>query len=67
MLTTGAQPVIFQGREGFMELGHFDKLFVKNTKKKVTQEKILELFPLDTFFQIWAGEASSLAQPTPLF
>ena len=46
MLTTGAQPVIFQGREGFMELGHFDKLFVKNTRKKVTQGKILELFLL---------------------
>ena len=30
---TGAQSEIFQGREGFVELGHFDKLFVKNTKK----------------------------------
>ena len=28
-----AQPEIFQGRGGFAELGHFDKLFVKNTKK----------------------------------
>ena len=26
---TGAQPEIFQGRVGFVELGHFDKLFVK--------------------------------------
>ena len=67
MLTTGAQPEIFQGREAFMELGHFDKFFVKNTRKKVTHGKILELFLLDTFFQIRAGEASPLAQPTSLF
>ena len=67
MLTTGAQPEIFQGGEGFMELGHFDKFFVKNTRKKVTQGNILELFLLDTLFQIRAGEASPLAQPTSLF
>ena len=30
---TGALPEIFQDREGFVEFGHFDKLFVKNTKK----------------------------------
>ena len=30
----GAQPETFQGRGGFMELGHFDKYFVKNTRKK---------------------------------
>ena len=30
----GAQPEIFQGRGGFVELGHFDKHFVKNTRKK---------------------------------
>ena len=29
---SGAQPEIFQGRGGFVELGHFDKLFVKNIK-----------------------------------
>ena len=44
---TGVQPEIFQGRGGFVELGHFDKLFVKNTKK-APQRKILELFLLDT-------------------
>ena len=38
----------FQGRESFMELGHFDKLFVKNTQKKIPQDKILELLFLDT-------------------
>ena len=31
---TGAQPEIFQGRGGFLELAQFDKLFVKNTRKK---------------------------------
>ena len=31
-----------------MELEHFDKCFVKNTRKKTVQGKILELFPLDT-------------------
>ena len=30
----GAQPEIFQGRGGFMELGNSDKHFVKNTRKK---------------------------------
>ena len=30
----GAQPEIFQGREGFMKLGHFDKHFIKKVKKK---------------------------------
>ena len=44
---TGAQPEIFQGRGGFVKLGHFDKLFVKN-QKKAPQGKILELFLLDT-------------------
>ena len=31
---SGAQPEIFQGRGGFVELGHSDKLFVKSTQKK---------------------------------
>ena len=30
-----------------MELRPFDKLFVKNTRKKAPQGKVLELFPLD--------------------
>ena len=30
----GAQPEIFQGRGGFLELAHFSKHFVKNTRKK---------------------------------
>ena len=30
MRQAGAQPEIFQGREGFVKLGHFDKHFVKH-------------------------------------
>ena len=45
---TGAQPKIFQGRERFMELGHFDKKFVKNARKKGPIGKGLEFFLLDT-------------------
>ena len=40
----GAQPEIFQGRGGFVELGHFDKLFVKNTKKRSRSEKFWSFF-----------------------
>ena len=43
-----AQSEVFQGREGFGELGHFDKYFVKNLSKKAPQRKILEFFLLDT-------------------
>ena len=43
------QPEIFQGRGGFVELGHFNKHFVKNTRKKVPPENILEFFLLDSF------------------
>ena len=31
---TGVQPEIFQDRGGFVKLGHFDKHFVKNSRKK---------------------------------
>ena len=30
-----------------MELAHFDKRFVKKTRKKAPQGNILEFFPLD--------------------
>ena len=43
---SGAQPVIFQSRRDFVKLGHFD--FFKNTRDKLPQGKILELFLLDT-------------------
>ena len=42
------QPELFQGRRIFMEIGHFDKHFVKNTRKKRPNEKHLEYFLLDT-------------------
>ena len=45
---TGAQPEIFPGRGGFVKLGHFDKHFIKKSRKKAPQGKILELFFLDT-------------------
>ena len=41
----------FSGQGGggrFVELGHFDKDFVKNIRKKAPQGNILELFLLDT-------------------
>ena len=44
----GAQPEIFQGRGGFVKLGHFDKNFIKKSRKKVPQGKKLEFFLLDT-------------------
>ena len=44
---TGAQPEIFQGRGGFVDLGHLDKLFVKNTEKGTTG-KNFGAFLLDT-------------------
>ena len=40
---TGAQWEIFQGKEGFVGLEHFDKHLVKNTKK-ASQVKILMFF-----------------------
>ena len=44
---TGAQPNIFQGRAAFLELGHFDKHFIKKSRKKAPG-KISEFFLLDT-------------------
>ena len=40
----GAQPKLFPGREGFVELGDFDKLFVKNTRKKGSAGKDFRAF-----------------------
>ena len=36
--STGAQSEIFVGREGFVKLGHFDKHFVKNSRKKIAPQ-----------------------------
>ena len=38
----------FRGRGGFVKLGHLDKHFIKKSRKKAPQEKILEFFLLDT-------------------
>ena len=45
---SGAQLELFQSSGGFLELAHFDKHFVKNTRKKIPTGKIFELFPIDT-------------------
>ena len=45
---TGTQQEIFQGRGGFMEFGHFDKHFVKNTRKEGLTGKTFAFFSLDT-------------------
>ena len=50
-----AQPDIFQGRGGFAILGHFDKKFVKNTKKGPAG-KILEFFLQDTLKNTFSME-----------
>ena len=39
---SGAQPEIFQGRWGFVKLGHSDKHFIINSRKTAPQGKILE-------------------------
>ena len=44
ILVSDAQPGIFQGREVFLESGHFDKHFMYNTGKKGPAGKNLELF-----------------------
>ena len=46
--SAGTQPEIFQGRGGFVKLGHFDKHFIKKSRKKTPQGKILEVCHLDT-------------------
>ena len=47
-IETGAQPDIFQDRGGLVKLGHFDKHFIKKSRRKAPQGKILEFFLLDT-------------------
>ena len=44
----GGQPENFPGSESFVELGHFNKLSVKNTRLKSSLGNILEFFLLDT-------------------
>ena len=40
--SSGAQPEVLQGRIFFLELGHFDKHFVKTTGKKAPQNYFFE-------------------------
>ena len=46
MYNTGAQSEIFQGRGGFVKLGHFDKHFMKKSKKKGPAGKNFGVFSL---------------------
>ena len=46
---TSAQSETFEGRTGFLELGHSINFLSKTQGQKATQEKILEFFLLDTF------------------
>ena len=46
----------FSGHWSFVELGHFDKHFVKNTRKKGPAWKIWEFFLLDTLKTIFWTE-----------
>ena len=43
-----AQSEIFQGSRGFVKLGNFHKNFIKKSRNKEPEGKILEFFLLDT-------------------
>ena len=43
-LYAGAQPDIFQGRGGFLKLGHFNKYFVKYSRTKGPAGEISDFF-----------------------
>ena len=45
-LYSGSQRDIFQGRGGFVKLGHFDKHLIKKSRKKAPQVKIFGVFSL---------------------
>ena len=47
MVQAGMQPEPFRSRVGLLELWHFDKLFVKNRRKKVSSGCLLE--PIRTY------------------
>ena len=59
----------FQGREGFVEFGHLDKHFVKNTKKEGPAGKIWHIFLLDTLkTTFWMEQITQWwIQPGPFF
>ena len=66
---SGVQRVIFQSRGGFVKLGHFDKRFFKNTREKLLQGNILELFFLDTLnTRFWTEDSTQRwTQFSPIF
>ena len=43
-LKAGVQSDTFQGRGGFVKLGHFDKHFIKKSRKKSLRGKMFEVF-----------------------
>ena len=43
-MLTGAQPGLFRGRGGFLELGHFDKRFMYDIQKKDSAGKNFGVF-----------------------
>ena len=43
-ITSGKQPRMFQGRGGFVGLGHFYKHFVRNTREKCSTGKNMDVF-----------------------
>ena len=49
---TGAQSEIFRDRGGFVKLRHFDKHFIRKSRKKEPQGKILEFFSLKDTLKI---------------
>ena len=53
MSISGAQPEIFQGRGGIVKLGHFNKHFIKKSRKNTQPGKILKFFLLDTLLNGW--------------
>ena len=57
MVISGAQPEIFQGRGGFVKLGHFDKYFINNSRKKGSTGKNFTVFsPRCSYNYILSGK-----------
>ena len=52
MMVTGIQTVVFQGRGGFLEKGHFNKYIIFDTRKKDrTGKNILNVPKLFLFLE----------------
>ena len=48
VIAAGVQPEVFQGSGGFLEFGHFNKHFVKNTRAEGPVGKTFAFSFLDT-------------------